>query len=128
MKSENMNDCIFCNLIKNNGDGGFGFLYEDDVVVAVYDKYPVAIGHALVISKIHVSDIFSATGEVLEGIMKATRIIAEKIKQETKATGVNIVHASGIDAQQSVPHLHFHIIPRHPNDNLDLWFHGQGKK
>jgi histidine triad (HIT) family protein len=36
------------------------------------------------------------------------------------ATGINILNANGKDAQQSVPHLHFHLIPRFPDDHLDL--------
>jgi histidine triad (HIT) family protein len=44
-----------------------------------------------------------------------------KLIRENDATGVNILNASGKDAQQSVMHLHFHIVPRYPNDGLDLW-------
>jgi histidine triad (HIT) family protein len=37
------------------------------------------------------------------------------------AQGINILNANKEAAQQSIFHLHFHIIPRYLNDNLDLW-------
>lgn len=41
------------------------------------------------------------------------------------ATGINVLNASGKSAQQSVFHIHFHIVPRFDNDKKDLWFHGE---
>ena len=38
----------------------------------------------------------------------------------TKATGINLFNANEKDTQQSVPHLHFHLIPRFPDNHLDL--------
>jgi len=34
---------------------------------------------------------------------------------------VNLLHASGVSALQSVPHLHIHLIPRFDDDGLDAW-------
>ena len=49
-------------------------------------------------------------------------------KNKLGATGVNILNASGKDAQQSVFHLHFHIVPRNKRDGLGLWLRGNKKK
>jgi histidine triad (HIT) family protein len=46
------------------------------------------------------------------------------LQEKLEATGINIVNASGKDAQQSVEHIHFHVVPRYKDDGLDLWFHG----
>ena len=35
--------------------------------------------------------------------------------------GCNIINASGKEAQQSVFHLHFHIIPRKKDDGVNAW-------
>ena len=50
-------------------------------------------------------------------------MLAEKYREKLNITGVNILHASGKDAQQSVFHFYIHLIPRYPNDGLDLWIH-----
>lgn len=41
--------------------------------------------------------------------------------KEYNATGINLLHAAGKDAQQSVFHFHFHLIPRHAGDGMDWW-------
>ena len=51
--------------------------------------------------------------------------MAMKMKSNLNCTGVNLLHAAGKDAQQSVFHFHLHVIPRYNNDGLDLWFHGK---
>lgn len=37
------------------------------------------------------------------------------------ASGVNILNASGEGSDQSVPHLHLHLVPRWSGDGLDTW-------
>ena len=50
-------------------------------------------------------------------------MLAEIYMKKLNSTGVNLVNANGKDAQQSVFHIHFHLISRYPNDRIDLWFH-----
>ncbi|WP_406409226.1 HIT family protein [Streptomyces sp. NBC_01643] len=38
-----------------------------------------------------------------------------------KAGGVNILSASGPGSEQSVPHLHFHVVPRWADDGFSTW-------
>lgn len=39
--------------------------------------------------------------------------------QKEGVNAVNVLHASGVEAQQSVFHFHLHIVPRKQNDNLN---------
>lgn len=116
-----MNNCAFCKII--TGEITEAYLYEDDLVVAFHDKYPVSQGHTLVVPKQHVENIYEILDDVLQRIVKVSKMLATKFQKELNSNGVNIMHASGQDAQQSVFHLHFHVVPRYPDDNLDLWFH-----
>jgi histidine triad (HIT) family protein len=41
--------------------------------------------------------------------------------QALGATGVVVLNASGPHSGQSVRHLHFHVVPRWPDDGAELW-------
>ncbi len=113
-------DCIFCKIL-NNEIPCFK-VFEDDLVIAFLDVNPVSNGHVLVVPKEHFVDIFDTPDEVLERVNIFCRDISVLCKEKLGATGVNVLNASGKDAQQSVFHLHFHVVPRFENDGLDLWF------
>ncbi len=98
-------------------------VYEDDLVIAFADKHPVSEGHTLVVPKIHVENIFSTSEALLAHIVKVSKHLAKKYKSELGATGINILNANGKDADQSIFHLHFHVVPRYPDDGLNMWFH-----
>jgi histidine triad (HIT) family protein len=34
---------------------------------------------------------------------------------------MNLIHASGVDGQQSVFHFHIHLLPRFKDDKLNTW-------
>lgn len=115
-----MENCIFCKIIK--GEAEAKKVYEDDFVLAFATRGPVSKGHTLVIPKEHCENMLDISAESLAKVMEVTRNLASKIKIDYEATGVNVLHAAGFDAQQSVFHFHLHIVPRFPDDGLDLWF------
>ena len=118
-------ECIFCK-IANNEVKSFK-IYEEEKVLAFLDINPVSIGHALIIPKEHYENVFDVPKEILEKIIFVAKTLAEKYKEKLNVTGVNILHASGKDAQQSVFHFHIHLVPRYPKDGMDLWFHKYSK-
>jgi len=115
--------CIFCKIV--SGEVKSYTLYEDDFLRAFLDVSPVSRGHILVIPKKHYENIFDASDEILERINVVCKKMAFLLKEKLGASGVNVVNASGKDAQQSVSHLHYHVVARYENDPLDLWFHGK---
>ncbi|MBS3167538.1 HIT family protein [Candidatus Woesearchaeota archaeon] len=120
-----MDDCVFCKIIKG-GINSYS-LYEDDLVKAFLDVNPVSKGHILVIPKEHYENIFETPDNVLEKISLVCKKLSLICRDKLKSTGVNILNASGKDAQQSVFHLHYHVVPRYEKDGLDLWFHQEAK-
>ena len=67
--------------------------------------------------------MFDIPKEILEKIIFVAKTLAEKYKEKLNIAGVNILHASGKNAQQSVFHFHIHLVPRYPKDGTNLWFH-----
>ena len=92
-------------------------LYEDKDVMVFLDIYPVSKGHCLLISKEHYETIYDIP-ENETAFLSKLPIIAKRMKEASEATGINILQSNGKDAGQIINHLHFHIIPRFPDDNL----------
>lgn len=118
-------ECIFCKIIRD--EIPVKKLYEDDFVIVFLDANPKTKGHLLIIPKQHYENIFDTPDNILERINVVCKKMSELLKEKLGATGVNIVNASGADAQQSIFHLHYHVVPRYKNDGIDLWFHGESK-
>lgn len=114
-----MGNCIFCKIVK--GELEAKKIHEDESVLAFIPKDQVSNGHTLVIPKEHYESIFDIPKELLQKVVIVSQELSQKYKIELSASGVNILHASGKDAQQSVFHFHIHVVPRYPNDGLDLW-------
>lgn len=91
-------------------------IYEDDVVLAFLDITPVNKGHSLVIPKQPFVNIFDGNPEVLAHMMKVGQKIAQVLKSEGLAEGVNLIMNNGEEAGQEVFHSHLHVVPRLKND------------
>lgn len=113
-----MNECIFCKIIK--GELPSYKIYEDEHTLAFLDISCDAYGHTLVIPKNHAENIFDVKEEDLSHTMQVVQKVCNHYKK-LGFTGVNLVNCSGKDAEQSVFHLHMHIIPRKTNDNTKIY-------
>ncbi|MEU4510036.1 HIT family protein [Nonomuraea wenchangensis] len=82
---------------------------------------PLAPGHILVIPTPHYADLFETPPEVLSETMSLMQDLANAMRAALGAGGVNILSASGPGSQQSVPHLHVHVVPRWPGDGFSTW-------
>jgi histidine triad (HIT) family protein len=87
-------------------------------VLAFLDINPVNFGHALVITKNHYPDFLSVPKDELDLVVNTVQEISKIIKHKLKSDGFNIVINNGAAAGQTVPHFHFHIIPRFHNDDF----------
>jgi len=114
-----MKNCLFCKII--SGAIPSYKIYEDDKTMAFLDINPVSKGHALVISKKHVRNLFDIPKEDLIAIIITIKKIAQILKEKLGADGINVLQANEEIAGQSVFHIHFHIIPRYKNDGLHLF-------
>lgn len=110
--------CIFCKIIR--GEMPSYKIYEDEKTYAFLDISDDAIGHTLVIPKNHYENIMEIPSDDLFAVMNTVQKIS-KHYVNLGYTGVNLMNASGMSAQQSVFHFHMHIIPRSQDDGLDTW-------
>lgn len=118
-----MNDCIFCKIAKKEIPAQT--VFENKDVIAFLDVNPVTKGHILVIPKEHYADVFDIPEEILKEIAVVAKKLSQQCKKKLPCDGVNILNASGKEAQQSVFHFHMHVVPRYADEKLNLWFHNE---
>lgn len=114
-----MEDCLFCKII--NGEIPCEKVFENDNFVAFLDINPVTTGHTLVVPKKHSYNVLDTDEDVL---CELGRILKKLSKAVTKAMGTesfNLNQNNGEISGQAIPHLHWHIVPRYPDDGLRLW-------
>ena len=105
--------CPFCH---PNPDQVF---LETDLVLGLWDRYPVSPGHALLIPRRHVADWFDATPEEQQALTQALTTARQIIEKKHKPDAYNIGINAGQAAGQTIFHLHVHLIPRYKGDQED---------
>ncbi len=107
-------DCVFCKI--RDGQIPSFKIYEDSRTLAFMDINPLNPGHCLVVTKTHAPTIFDAEVLDLQAAVATVKKVATAVRGAVQADGINILQANGAAAFQSVPHFHFHVIPRFTND------------
>ncbi|WP_240377939.1 HIT family protein [Bacillus piscicola] len=105
--------CPFCHLPAAK------ILDENEEAFAFYDLYPVQKGHTLIVPKRHIATYFEARETEILAIHRLLasrkKVLDEELQPDGYNIGVNVGEAGG----QTVPHLHFHLIPRYNGDIED---------
>ncbi|AXF45647.1 HIT family protein [Acinetobacter johnsonii] len=86
-------------------------VYEDDQVLAFMDIMPQADGHTLVIPKTPAVTLLDLPADAAAYIIQVVQKVAKAIEVGLDAKGIVLMQLSGAAAGQTVPHVHFHLIP-----------------
>ena len=87
-------------------------VYEDEATLAIMDIMPQAPGHVLVLPKEAAVELFGLSDEAAAACIRTTRKLAAAVKAAMGAPGIMVAQFNGSAAGQTVPHVHFHIVPR----------------
>ncbi len=101
-------DCLFCKIAV--GEIPSTKVYEDEQVFAFRDINPQAPTHILVIPKEHIPSVDAITPENSAIVSHIFEIIPKLAAEDGLDKGYRVVSNIGEQGQQSVPHLHFHIL------------------
>jgi ATP adenylyltransferase len=103
--------CIFCEPEPER------VFLENEFAYALWDSFPVAPLHALIIPRRHAPDYFALTPEEVlacdELLHRAHDLVSER---DGAVVGFNIGMNIGAAAGQTVFHCHIHLIPRRSGD------------
>lgn len=106
--------CPFC-----NPESERELLVESATAFAIFDKFPVSNGHALIIPKKHCSDYFDLTFREQSACIFILNTVKEFVKKKFNPDGFNVGINVSEAAGQTVPHVHIHLIPRYKDDVED---------
>jgi len=101
---------IFAMILR--GEASCVKVYENDAVLAFMDLMPQSEGHTLVIPKELAETLLDLSPVGAVACLDATRHLAPAVVRAVGADGFLFSQVNGRGAGQSVPHVHFHIIPR----------------
>jgi histidine triad (HIT) family protein len=113
-----VDECIFCDIVL--GREPSWRVYEDESTYAFFDIDPVSEYHTLVVPKDHYADIFAITEKSLLQVARTIKKVVSLFESKIGLRNIQIVNSSGVDAQQDVFHVHFHLIPRASGDGQDM--------
>ena len=108
----NERECPFCDL-------GERVLAENEHAVAVRDLEPASAGHTLIIPKRHRASFFDLSSDEVAACHALLRSERAEIAKIHRPDGYNIGVNDGPSAGQSIPHTHWHLIPRYRGDHPD---------
>lgn len=103
-----MNNCVFCEKKE--------YVLENEYAYAIFDEFPVSLGHMLIIPKKHVKDFLVSDQKLRLYLFDLLDDAKKLIDSKYHPSGYNIGMNCGKDAGQSIMHLHIHLIPRYKGD------------
>lgn len=86
-------------------------VFENEHCLAFMDIMPQREGHTLVIPKEPAVTFLDIRPEALASLIQHTQIVAKAVQKGLNAEGFSIVQLNGSRGGQTVPHIHFHILP-----------------
>ncbi len=96
--------------------------YEDESTVALCSYKPIVPSHFLVIPKRHVERLEELKPKEILKIHEVIQKVHLASKKVFHTTSYLVHQKNGKEVGQSVPHVHFHVIGRCPNDSSSIKF------
>ncbi|KAH8691584.1 HIT domain protein [Talaromyces proteolyticus] len=90
--------------------------YLTPLSFALVNLKPILPGHVLVSPRRSVPRVSDLTPDETADLFLTVRKVGRMIERVFSATSLNIAIQDGVDAGQSVAHVHTHIIPRRKSD------------
>lgn len=109
--------CSFCEISSDRGEASVAA--SDELTVAFMDTCPVAPGHVLIVPRRHVPSLDDLRPDEGAALWCMTQLMIRRVKAK-HAPAVNLHLSDGAEAEQDIPHVHMHVVPRHSNDAVAI--------
>jgi len=110
-------DCVFCQILEGRAEGSV--VYRDERAIVLLDLFPVREAHCLVIPVQHQPLLQDLEPDLSAHLFElARRTIRAHKRAGLDVLAHNVIVNDGREANQHVPHVHVHVIPRRGGDTL----------
>jgi histidine triad (HIT) family protein len=113
--------CVVCSLLQDDISANWVAQEEHAAAFLPLPTSSLAPGHTLVVPRLHTPGIHDVDPVSLMATMALVQKVSLALREALGAPGVNLLSASGPGSEQSVPHLHFHVVPRWEDDGFTTW-------
>lgn len=113
--------CDFCAIARGD-DRSVQVVCESNAWIAFFPLKPATKGHTLVIPRHHIADIWQLDNRLGSELMAAVIRVGRAVQAAVNPEGMNLISSKGSAAEQTVFHLHLHVLPRSGGDGFDrIW-------
>lgn len=118
---QNVPDCDFCSIARGQ-DASADIVCDGPSWVAFFPLHPATPGHTLIVPRVHVADLWEIEPPLGAELMTAAIRVGRAIQSALEPEGMNLITSAGEPAEQSVFHLHLHVVPRWRKDGFGrIW-------
>jgi histidine triad (HIT) family protein len=113
--------CAFCR-IAHGHDPSAEIVAEGQRWLAFFPVQPATVGHTLVIPRSHAPDFWALERRLAAELGLAAYDVGRAIDRALEPDGMNLITSAGEAAEQTVFHVHLHVVPRWESDGIGrLW-------
>ena len=105
--------CPFCRVDRGR------IAWSSPLAIALWDVYPVSLGHALVVPRRHAASWSELTADEKAALTSGVDAVRALIDERYQPYAYNVGYNDGEAAGQTIMHFHVHVIPRYQGDVLD---------
>lgn len=114
-------DCDFCR-IAHGEDRSVEIVCGSENWVAFFPLEPATPGHTLIIPRAHTADLWRLDRDGAEELMRAVIRVGHAIEDALAPEGMNLITSAGEAAEQTIYHVHLHLVPRWRDDGFGrIW-------
>jgi histidine triad (HIT) family protein len=114
-------NCAFCAIARGE-EPSIEVVCQGESWLAFFPLNPATPGHTMVIPRQHVSDLWKVEPPLQAELMAAVIRVGRAIDSTLHPEGMNLITSAGETAEQTVFHLHLHVLPRWQRDGLGrIW-------
>lgn len=114
-------DCAFCDpkkIIKQAVRDKSGHIIENNFYVWMVNFFPKFEGHTLLVPKRHLISVQDESPDEVLSRNKLMQFAVMALERLYPGAGVEIFLQYGPGSASSISHIHWHIVPAMPNDEL----------